>query len=176
MSPKSRANGANYAAMPNTLHEKAIAQPFRVGLILGALALPSFWVASQDAWRWLQGMRPLNSEEVTQVFAMGFLPGMILGAGALRAWVAWRTRELGEARGLLIGHGGLVVLIAGALLVQDFRGGMLNAQAIPVVPPKILSYAMPMWFYYVLQTAEAVPLQVALAMFLLGLFMRGESA
>ena len=68
--------------MPNTLTEKAIRQPFRVGLMFGALTLPSLWVASKDVWRWLQEMRWLDSEQVTQVFGRVVVPGWFLGAGA----------------------------------------------------------------------------------------------
>ena len=160
--------------MPNTLTEKAIKQPFRVGLMLGALTLPSVWVASKDVWRWLQGMRWLDSEEVTQVFAIGFVPGMILGAGALRALVSWKAGEVGRARWLLISHGGLVTLFAGALLVRDVRQNYLDHQAFSMLPPQILSRYLPLWFYQVLVVVDAVPLQVALAMLLLGLFMRGN--
>ncbi len=162
--------------MPNTLTEKAIKQPFRVGLMLGALTLPSLWVASKDVWRWLQEMRWLDSEEVTQVFAMGFVPGMILGAGALRALVAWKAGEVGRARWLLISHGGLVTLFAGALLARDLRRQYFLFQIVSPRPPQILAYEMPYWFYYLLVVMDAVPLQIALAMLLLGLFMRGNRA
>ena len=161
--------------MPNTLTEKAIAQPFRVGLMLGALTLPALWVASKDVWRWLQRQPGLNSEQVTQVFAMGFVPGMILGAGALRALVAWRAGERGRARWLLISHGGLVALFAVALLVRELQQTYARTQISPIRTPEILSYAMPAWFYCVLQVADAIPLQIALAMLLFGLFMRGEN-
>ena len=163
--------------MPNTLTEKAIKQPFRVGLMLGALALPSLWVASKDIWRWLQGMRWLDSEEVTQVFAMGFVPGMILGAGALRAWAAWRAGEVSRARWLLISHGGLVAMVAVLLLARNLQRYYSLTQIIASPrPPQILSHTMPIWFYYLLRIADAVPLQVALAMLLCGLFMRGNRA
>ena len=162
--------------MPNTLTEKALKQPFRVGIMLGALTLPTLWVASKDVWRWLQGLRWLNSEQVTQVFAMGFLPGMVLGAGALRAWVAWRAGETGRARWLLISHGGLVASIATVILVRDVQQSYLNHQALSILPPQILSLSMPVWFYQALVIIDAVPLQVALAMLIFGLFMRGNRA
>ena len=161
--------------MPNTLTEKAIAQPFRVGIMLGALTLPALWVASKDAWNWLQGLRWLSSEQVTQVFALGFLPGMILGAGALRALVLWKADEIGRARWLLISHGGLVALFAGTLLVRDLQRTYALAQISPTRAPQILSHSLPIWFHYALKIADAVPLQVAIIMLLLGLFMRSEN-
>ena len=162
--------------MPNTLHEKAIRQPFRVGLMLGALILPTLWILSKDVWLWLQGRNWLNSEQVTQVFAMGFIPGMILGAGALRALVVWRAGEVGKARWLLISHGGLVTLFSGALLLRDLPRTYALTQIGGPLPPRILSYEMPILFYVVLRIADAVPLQIALVMLLLGLFMRGNRA
>ena len=162
--------------MPNTLTEKALKQPFRVGIMLGALALPTLWVVTKDIWNWLQGLRALNSEEVTWVFAQGFLPGMVLGAGALRAWVAWRAGEISRARWLLISHGGLVALVASAFLARWLQNYQWILRSNMKPPPQILSHSLPTWFNYVLYIADAVPLQIALAMFLLGLFMRGKNA
>ncbi|NEN44448.1 hypothetical protein G3V71_24140, partial [Escherichia coli] len=127
-----------------------------------------------DVWRWLQGLRALNSEQVTQVFALGFVPGMILGAGALRALVSWRAGEPGRARWLLISHGGLVALFTGALLARDLQKSYALTQIIPTRPPQILSHEMPLWFYQVISIMDAVPLQIALFLLLVGLFMRGN--
>lgn len=143
--------------------------------MLGALALPTLWVISQDALSVLLTNKPLlNSEEVTHLFAIGCLPGMVMGAGAVRAWVAWRDGRFGKARRLLIGYGGLISLVFGGLLINRLLD--LTNQAEYLQPVKILSKPMPVWFHYVFAIADAVPLQVALAMFLMGLFMRGERA
>ncbi len=153
--------------MPNTLTEKAIAQPFRVGLMLGALMLPSLWTMSQDAFNVLMHKPLLNSEEITQLFAVGFVPGMILGAGALRAWVAWKSGNLRESRGLLIGHGGFTFLLCGLALFPLARG-VYNMVATLGWKTLLNDNAIALY--------TNVPIQIALAMLLLGLFMRGEGA
>ena len=153
--------------MPNTLHEKALAQPFRVGLMLGALTLPTLWTLSQDLWNKVLGQGLLNSEEITQLFAIGFVPGMILGAGALRAWVAWKEKDFGEARGLLLGHGGFTFLLCAITLLPLTRDVY---QAATTQGWEVLLSQNAVWLY------TNIPLQVALAMLLVGLFMRGENA
>ncbi len=145
------------------LEEKALRQPFRFGLMLGALALPTLWTVSQNILSLVLGKPLLSSEEVTNLFALGFLPGMILGAGALRAWVAWRAREIGSARWLLIGHS---VFVALPCLLFSFLG--LN---------DVFAQTQNMGWNSVLRQVALVfyinfPLQVALVMLLLGLFMR----
>ena len=55
---------------------------------------------------------------------MGFLPGMVLGAGAVRAWVAWRAGEIGETRWLLIGHGAFVLVPCAVPIVFGFIGAL----------------------------------------------------
>lgn len=153
--------------MPNTLTEKAIAQPFRVGLMLGALTLPTLWTLSQDVLNVLTRKPLLNSELITQLFAVGFVPGMILGAGVVRAWVAWRAGKVGEARGLLIGHSTFVALPCLLLLLVNLQSAFSQI-------------ATSGWNVVLREGAFAFylnfPLQVALAMFLLGLFLRGEGA
>ena len=157
--------------MPNTLTEKAIRQPLRVGLMLGALAVPSLWVASEDILRFATHYQILNSEEVTGYFASGALPGMFLGAGAVRAWAAWRDGKLGQARWLLLSHGALVaVAILGWLLPQLWNSpatGQNFFAHIPISSTLAMFLDVRLW--------KNLPLQVALAMLLLGLFMRGET-
>jgi len=155
--------------MPNTLTEKAIAQPFRVGLMLGALTLPTVWTLSQDVLNVLINKPLLNSEEVTQVFAMGFLPGMILGAGALRAWAAWRTQQIGSARWLLIGHS-IVAALSCWLLIPPLLSSHPDVLA---RPPR--SWESPITDYAFL-FYDIFPLHIALAMLLLGIFMRSSRA
>ena len=158
--------------MPNTLTEKAIRQPFRVGLMLGALAVPALWVASEDILRFATRYPILNSEEVTGYFASGALPGMFLGAGAVRAWAAWREGKLGQARWLLLSHGALVaVAITGWLLPQVWNSAQIGQTFLfgqPVSPLVSMLTDFRLW--------KNLPLQVALAMLLFGLFMRGENA
>lgn len=155
--------------MPNTLTEKALAQPFRVGIMLGALTLPSLWVLSQDALNVLLSRPLLNSEEVTQLFAAGFLPGMVLGAGAVRAWAAWRVQHLGSARWLLIGYS-LFAVLPCWLFIPPLLGSHSDILA---RPPR--SWESPLAAYTFL-FYDIFPLQVALAMLLFGLFLRGKNA
>ena len=169
--------GAKFASiMPDTLHEKALAQPFRVGLMLGALTVPALWVASEDILRIATSYRLLNSEEVTGYFASGALPGMVLGAGAVRAWAAWRARDVARARGLLLVHGGLVTLVSGYFSLTKLWHSYLNFGALSYAPPTLFSKPMPQWFELVLQSAGEFPLQLGILMLLLGLFMRGSRA
>ena len=160
--------------MPDTLTEKALAQPFRVGLMLGALTLPTLWVASQDVLRIVAQQRLLNTEEVTSYFASGALPGMVLGAGAVRAWAAWRKHDLASARRLLMIHGGLVTVISGYFSLTRLWQFYLNFGALSMMPPTLFSKSMPYWFEFVLEFAGEFPLQCALFMLLFGLFMRGS--
>ena len=160
--------------MPNTLTEKAIAQPFRVGMTLGALTLPSLWVISQTVLHLATGNVLLDAEQITRYFALGAIPGMILGAGTLRAWVAWRKGNFSKARYLLMGHGSLVTLLAGGFFLLQLRLLLFNTASFG--QPQFLSQSKPMWFFYVILFADAVPLQVALFMLLFGLFMRGSRA
>ena len=157
--------------MPNTLTEKAIAQPFRVGLMLGALILPALWVASEDVLRIVTRYPLLNAQEVTDYFASGALPGMFLGAGAVRAWAAWRTGRLDQARWLLMSHGALVaVAILGWQLPQIWSSAQVGQTFLlgqPISPWLATLTDFRLW--------KNFPLQVALAMLLLGLFMRGEN-
>ena len=153
--------------MPNTLTEKAIRQPFRVGLMLGALTLPTLWTMSQDALNVLTRKPLLSSEEVTLLFAMGFLPGMVLGAGAVRAWVAWRAGEIGETRWLLIGHGAFVLVPCAVPIVFGFIGA-LDDLTIRGWRATLIDSASGFYFNF--------PFQIALTMVLLGLFMRSARA
>ena len=153
--------------MPNTLTEKALRQPFRVGLMLGALTVPALWTLSQDALNVFIRKPLLNSEEITQLFAVGFVPGMILGAGALRAWVAWRNGNLGEARELLMSHGGFTFLLCAIVLFPLVRDVY---RAVTMLGWPALMQSEAIWLY------TNVPIQIALAMLLFGLFMRGDRA
>ena len=158
--------------MPNTLTEKAIVQPLRVGLMLGALTVPTLWVLSEDILRLATRYRLLDAEEVTGYFASGALPGMVLGAGAVRAWVAWRADQKSSARWLLLLHGGLVA--AGSLgwllpkLWQFAQTGQNFFVGQPIAPWLAMLLDPQLW--------KNFPLQVALAMLLLGLFLRGSRA
>ena len=155
--------------MPNTLHEKALKQPFRVGLVLGALAVPLGWVISQDALR-LAFVKPmLDSEEVTRLFAAGVFPGMILGAGAVRAWAAWRDRKSGGTRWFLLGHS-----LGGILSCWVFMPPLLGAHSYLLArPPQ--GWNSPLTDYAFL-FYDVFPLQVALAMLLWGILMRPARA
>lgn len=158
--------------MPNTLHEKAIAEPLRVGLMLGALAVPALWVASEDILRLATHFPILNAEEVTGYFASGALPGMFLGAGAVRAWAAWRDKHLVNARWLLISHGALVaVALLGWQLPQLWNSAQIGRSfwfGQPISPLLSMLTDFRLW--------KNFPLQIALAMLLCGLFMRSENA
>lgn len=156
--------------MPNTLTEKAMKQPFRVGLMLGALTLPGLWVVSQDVIRTLLRESLLNLEEVTTLFAMGFLPGMVLGAGALCAWVAWREGKKNGSRRLLIVYGAFVTV--GLLTFGPaFLGSHSRLSYLLARPPQ--GWESPITFYVFL-FYDVLPFQIAIAMLLFGLFMRGS--
>ncbi len=144
--------------MPNTLTEKAIKQPFRVGLMLGALIIPCLWTLSQDVLKVLIHKPLLNSEEITLLFAVGFVPDMILGACITRAWVEWRAGKIGEARGLLITNGFTATIISLLIFFLELN-----------YPAQLLKYSLPQvltFFYF------NFPLQCALAVLLFGIFMR----
>lgn len=148
--------------MSDSLGGKALRQPFRFGLMLGALALPTGWTISQDALSLIASKSLLHADEVTGLFALGFLPGMILGAGAVRAWAAWRNDDLGAARWFLIGHGAFVIFGCLALVLSLF--------------PDLPTESLQNWRDTLLLLYWAFPLQCALAMLLLGIFMRSRRA
>ena len=162
MSPKSVAIGGE---IMSELEAKALRQPFRFGLMLGALVVPSGWVLSQDLLGLIIGKPLLHSEEVTQLFAIGCLPGMILGAGLLRAWVAWRAQKTGSARWLLVGHSFFSVLICWVLVPPLFS---LHSYLL-ARPPR--DWDSPLATYAFL-LYDLFPLQCALVMLLVSLFLR----
>ena len=88
---------------------------------------------------------------------------MILGAGAVRAWTKWRSDEIGETRWSLIGHSAFVLVLSGAPLLFNFIGS-IDDLAMRGWRPILLYNATGFYFDF--------PLQVALLMLLLGLFMR----
>ena len=135
--------------------------------MLGALILPSLWTMSQDALNILTHKPLLNSEEITNLFAIGFLPGMVLGAGIVRSWVKWRARELGETRWLLMGHSILVAIPCFLLQVSDLD------EAFSHITHGDWSF---LWRETAFNFYFDFPLQVALAMLLFGLFMRGDKS
>lgn len=148
--------------MPNTLHEKALKQPFRVGMILGALALPSLWIVWFDLILLLSGERVLNAGFITFLFVVGTWPGMILGAGAVRAWAAWRNNEKSEARWILLSYGTTVSLILLAFYLfyfWRFFNNWPDATAARWLLARTLILA-------------TFPLHCSLTMLLFGLFMR----
>ena len=153
--------------MSNSLEAKALRQPFRFGLMLGALALPLGWTVSLSALNVLQSRPLLNSEQITLLFALGFLPGMILGAGAVRAWAAWQNGNRGEVRWHLIGHGAFVAALCAPIWLMVLWSSYLNWPAKG-------------WIWALRRDADAFcsnfPLQCALLMLLLGLFLRSPRA
>ena len=153
--------------MPNTLSEKALREPFRVGLMAGALVLPTLWVLSQDALNLVTRRPFLGSEGVTSLFALGFLPGMILGAGAVRAWAFWRSGK-GNARILLLGHSALVILLG-----LIFPPAPTTNEALLVALATNYGVAgRDVSLYFVFN----FPLQCALLMLLAGIFLRAPRA
>ena len=153
--------------MPDTLYEKALREPFRVGLMLGALALPTLWTISQDALNLVLRRPFLGAEGVTALFALGFLPGMILGAGALRAWKAWRN-GVGNARLLLLGHSALVIALG--LIFPPAQATNEALLASLSTNYGIIGRNFSLYFLF------NFPLQCALLMLLAGIFLRARRA
>ena len=135
--------------------------------MLGALTLPTLWTMSQDALNVLIHKPLLRSEEITLLFALGFLPGMILGAGTVRAWVKWRASEIGETRWLLIGHGAFVAIPCFFIAFADL------SEYFSDIAQGDWSFA---WREAALHFYFNFPLQCAVFLLLLGLFMRGNRA
>lgn len=152
--------------MPNTLHEKALKEPFRVGMILGALALPSLWIVWFDLILLLSGERILNAEFVTFLFVVGAWPGMILGAGAVRAWALWRNGEKGETRWILLSYGTIVTLILFGFFWFSFR------RFFGIWPDLTLAR----WQFVRTLILLTFPLHCSLVMLLFGLFLRSPRA
>ena len=134
--------------------------------MLGALTLPTLWTLSQDALNVLTHRPLLDSEEITLLFTLGFLPGMILGAGALRAWVKWRAGETGETRALLIGHSTFVAIPCFLIQASDV------SEAFAHIAQGDWSF---LWRETALRFYFNFPLQCAVFLLLFGLFMRGEN-
>ena len=153
--------------MPDTLHEKALKQPFRVGLMLGALIVPTGWVLLQDAWNLALGEPILGAEDVTRFFAFGCVPGMILGAGALRARVAWLNANFTGARWILALHGASALVCALSIAWSSYATvlRMVSAQGLTFL---LSRYAIWIYAYF--------PFHCALVMLLIGIFMRSRRA
>lgn len=131
--------------------------------MLGALTLPTLWTLSQDVLNVVTNKPLLNSEEITNLFALGFLPGMVLGAGMVRAWAQWRAGRIGEARWLLVGHSAFVALPCLLLEASDI------SEAFSHVGTGDWSFV---WRETAFNFYFNFPLQCASALLLLGLFMR----
>ena len=158
--------------MPNTLHEKALKQPLQVGLMLGALALPTLWTVSLDILRLLFGKPLLQAEEVTTVFAMGCIPGMVLGAGLVRAWAA---PNASKARRLLLGHSSVIAVPNLLIFLFSLHSFSKIGYGLETGPAKILPLNS-VWNATFNLILDFFPLHCALAMLLFGLFMRGSRA